>query len=240
MRCLFSSHVEAAFSTNMPAPNQGILRFRSHRYLRQRLLLAVLSGNSIRVDQIRSEDVHVGLRDYEINLLRLLEKVTNGSTIEISVTGERFMNEVSSRLGTSFLFHPGLMPGGSYTHTCHVGRSIGYYLELLIPLAPFCKKAFDITLHGITGEEGRDMTVSPLVGGMLNLGGHDPDCDTASPSPLRRNGRSRAADHETRRSTSRRWTGRIQVPHYSPIEDIAIYRERQDKKDPRCGVSAPP
>jgi RNA 3'-terminal phosphate cyclase len=62
--------------------------------------------------------------------------------------------------GTSFLFHPGLLPGGRYTHTCHPGRSIGYYLEVLIPLAPFGKTSLDVILNGVTGEEGRDMTVS--------------------------------------------------------------------------------
>lgn len=61
--------------------------------------------------------------------------------------------------GTSFLFHPGMLPGGVYTHTCHPSRSIGYYLEAIIPLAPFSKKAFEITMHGVTGEQGRDMTV---------------------------------------------------------------------------------
>lgn len=76
----------------MPAPSKGrkagdLVRFSTHRYLRQRLVLAILSGKSLRVDNIRPDDVHVGLRDYEINLLRLVEKVTNGSTIEISVTG---------------------------------------------------------------------------------------------------------------------------------------------------------
>jgi RNA 3'-terminal phosphate cyclase-like protein len=68
-------------------PRSDILRFTSHRHLRQRILLSILSGKSIRVDAIRSDDVQVGLRDYEINLLRLVEKITNGSTIEISVTG---------------------------------------------------------------------------------------------------------------------------------------------------------
>jgi hypothetical protein len=70
------------------SPRSDILRFTSQRHLRQRILLSILSGRSIRVDAIRSDDVHVGLRDYEINLLRLVEKVTNGTTIEISVTGE--------------------------------------------------------------------------------------------------------------------------------------------------------
>lgn len=60
--------------------------------------------------------------------------------------------------GTSFVFHPGLLPGGAFSHTCHNGRSVGYYLEVLVPLAPFCKKPFSITLNGVTGEEGRDMS----------------------------------------------------------------------------------
>jgi RNA 3'-terminal phosphate cyclase-like protein len=70
-----------------PRPKSDLLRFSTHKYLRQRLVLSILSGRSIRVDGIRSDDVHVGLRDYEVNLLRLIEKITNGSTIEISTTG---------------------------------------------------------------------------------------------------------------------------------------------------------
>ena len=69
-------------------PMSDIIRFSSHQYLRQRIVLCILSGRSIRVDKIRTEDVQIGLRDYEINLLRLVEKVTNGTTIDISVTGE--------------------------------------------------------------------------------------------------------------------------------------------------------
>ena len=71
-----------------PGPSKDILRFTGHRHLRQRILLSILSGKSMRIDGIRSDDVNVGLRDYEVNLLRLVEKVTNGSTIEISVTGK--------------------------------------------------------------------------------------------------------------------------------------------------------
>jgi hypothetical protein len=152
--CSLTTHPTARSTGNMAPtasssrPKSDLLRFTGHAHLRQRVLLSILSGKSIRIDGIRSDDVSVGLREYEINLLRLVEKVTNGTTIEISVTG------------TSFLLHPGLLPGGSYTHTCHVGRSIGYYLEVLVPLGPFCKKPLDVNLYGITGEEGRDMTVS--------------------------------------------------------------------------------
>lgn len=146
-----------------PGPSKDILRFTGHRHLRQRILLSILSGKSMRIDGIRSDDVHVGLRDYEVNLLRLVEKVTNGSTIEISVTGKATLIIFRWPLGTSFILHPGLLPGGSFTHSCHIGRSIGYYLEVLLPLAPFCKKPFNITLYGVTGEEGRDLTVSPIL-----------------------------------------------------------------------------
>ncbi len=64
-----------------------LLQFKTHHHLKERLQLSILSGRSILITQIRPDDVHIGLRDYEISLLRLLEKVTNGSTIEISVTG---------------------------------------------------------------------------------------------------------------------------------------------------------
>jgi RNA 3'-terminal phosphate cyclase-like protein len=82
--------------------------------------------------------------------LRLLEKITNGTTIEISYTG------------TTVLVHPGLLPGGSYTHTCPLTRPIGYFLETLLVLGPFGKRPLDVRLEGITGEEGKDMSVDML------------------------------------------------------------------------------
>lgn len=81
------------------------INYSGHQYLRQRLVLSILSGKSVRVEKIRSEDQNPGLRgglhiffnqllaqgclytDYEVSLLRLLEKVTNGTVIEISATG---------------------------------------------------------------------------------------------------------------------------------------------------------
>lgn len=89
--------------------------------------------------------------DYEVSLLRLVEKITNGTTIEISYTG------------TTILMHPGLLPGGSYSHICPISRSIGYWLEILVALGPFGKKPLEVRLEGITGEEGRDMSVSGLT-----------------------------------------------------------------------------
>jgi RNA 3'-terminal phosphate cyclase-like protein len=67
-----------------------------------------------------------------------LEKVTNGSVVEISYTG------------TSILYRPGAIEGGRIQHDCGIDRSISYYLEPMISLAPFSKKPFVLTMEGIT------------------------------------------------------------------------------------------
>ncbi|SAM08615.1 hypothetical protein [Absidia glauca] len=115
-----------------------LLKFEGHNYLRQRLVLATLSGKIVRIDKIRSDDEDPGIRDYENKFLQLLEKVTNGSTMEISYTG------------TSILYKPGAIMGGRIEHDCGTERSISYFLEPLLVLAPFSKKPFVLTLEGIT------------------------------------------------------------------------------------------
>lgn len=97
----------SVFVTSM-AQTPTLLQFSGHQYLRHRLVISILSGKPIRIDKIRSDDKNPGLRgktsclsvlktsleqfnffpDYEISLLRLLERITNGTVIEISVTGE--------------------------------------------------------------------------------------------------------------------------------------------------------
>ncbi|KAF8844489.1 18S rRNA biogenesis protein [Paxillus ammoniavirescens] len=120
--------------------------YSGHQYLRQRLVLSILSGKPVRIDKIRSEDKNPGLRDYEVSLLRLLEKATNGTSIEISVTG------------TTILLIPGIISGGPVSHDCPLSRSVGYFLEPLIMLAPFSKKPFQLTLRGITTDDN-DLSV---------------------------------------------------------------------------------
>ncbi|KAI0797679.1 18S rRNA biogenesis protein [Abortiporus biennis] len=124
----------------------SVLHFSGHQYLRHRLVLSILSGKPVRIDKIRSDDKNPGLRDYEVSLLRLLERITNGTIIEISVTG------------TAILLKPGIIVGGSITHECPVSRSIGYFLEPIIMLAPFSKKPLNLTLRGITSDE-QDLSV---------------------------------------------------------------------------------
>ncbi|KAI9342380.1 RNA 3'-terminal phosphate cyclase domain-containing protein [Obelidium mucronatum] len=128
-------------SSSTSGPNPSILRFEGHLHLRQRLLLATISGRTVRIDKIRqNEDEFPGLADYEVSFLRLLEKLTNGSHLEISYTG------------SSLLYKPGVITGGKITHDCPPSRAIGYFLEPLIAIAPFAKVAFHLTLNGITND----------------------------------------------------------------------------------------
>ncbi|KAF3815991.1 hypothetical protein GH733_016096 [Mirounga leonina] len=81
------------------------------------------------------------LRDFEASFIRLLDKITNGSRIEINQTG------------TTLYYQPGLLCGGSVEHDCNVLRSIGYYLESLLCLAPFMKHPLRIVLRGVTNDQ---------------------------------------------------------------------------------------
>lgn len=76
--------------------------------------------------------------EYEVSLIRLVTAMTNGSIFELSDTG------------TVLAYTPGLLVGGELEHACCLERGIGYYLEAIMILAPFCKNPVDIKLSGVT------------------------------------------------------------------------------------------
>ncbi|XP_055434139.1 RNA 3'-terminal phosphate cyclase-like protein isoform X2 [Bubalus kerabau] len=117
------------------------LSYSGCNFLRQRLVLSTLSGRPVKIRKIRARDDNPGLRDFEASFIRLLDKVTNGSRIEINQTG------------TTLYYQPGLLYGGSMEHDCSVLRSIGYYLESLLCLAPFMKHPLRIVLRGVTNDQ---------------------------------------------------------------------------------------
>jgi len=119
----------------------------------------------VKITNIRSLDKDPGLRgmlfflhinpafmfhliSYRLRSLvtRLLEKISNGSVIEISHTG------------TAILLKPGVLTGGPVVHDCPLSRSIGYFLEPVVALAPFSKKPLMLSLRGITTDE-KDLSV---------------------------------------------------------------------------------
>ncbi|XP_012270514.1 RNA 3'-terminal phosphate cyclase-like protein [Orussus abietinus] len=123
----------------MPAQmKHNTLIYEGCNHLRYRLLLSTLSGKSVKITDIRSDNDDPGLREFEISFVRLLDKLTNGSRIHINATG------------TDLHYIPGLLVGDSVEHECSTQRGISYYLEAVMALAPFCKKPVEITLKGVT------------------------------------------------------------------------------------------
>ena len=81
--------------------NQGqtssVLEYEGCNFMRLRMVLSTLSGRTLRISNIRSRDTYPGLKEFEANLIRLFDKITNGSKIKVSETG------------TSFTYNPRLL-----------------------------------------------------------------------------------------------------------------------------------
>lgn len=134
----------------------NVLKFEGSNYLRQRLILSTLSGKPVRIIKIRAHSDNPGLQEYEINLIRLLDKITNGSNVEVNETG------------TLLFYQPGILYGGYLEHECSKFKSIGYYLEMLIALGPFCKKPLQIKLFGVTNNQ-EDPSVDQIKYGAIPI-----------------------------------------------------------------------
>ncbi|KAL8642852.1 MAG: hypothetical protein Q9228_000499 [Teloschistes exilis] len=132
----------------MTDPPQIPIRFTTQQAFASRLTIATLTGRPIRISQIRpSSSTNPGLAPHEVSLLRLLEAVTNGSTITISYTG------------TVLEYGPGLITGsasgsgaggGIIRHEVAAGcaRGISYFLIPLCMLAPFSKAPMNVIFTG--------------------------------------------------------------------------------------------
>lgn len=93
----------------------NVLIYKGSNFFKQRLVLSVLSGKSVKITDIRALDDEPGLQEFEVSLIRLLDKITNGTVVELNETG------------TSVFFQPGLLHGGTVEHDCSVQRGIGLY-----------------------------------------------------------------------------------------------------------------
>ncbi|XP_067105823.1 RNA 3'-terminal phosphate cyclase-like protein [Osmerus mordax] len=131
---------EGTFRNNNNSMASHGLTYDGCNFFRQRLVLSTLSGKRVKIRNIRSKDDNPGLRDFEASFIRLLDKVTNGTRIEINQTG------------TMLFYQPGLLYGGTIEHECNTQRSIGFYLEALLMLAPFMKNPLRATLKGVTND----------------------------------------------------------------------------------------
>lgn len=142
-------------NTSTPAPSTSrVIKFTGHHHLRNRLILSLLSHRPILISQIRPSATSPGLLPHEISFLRLLERLTEGTRIEISYTG------------TSFLFHPGVIAGGTVVHQCPVSHGVGWFLEPMLMLGPWGKKDLQLTLKGVT-TDARNASVDVIRTSLL-------------------------------------------------------------------------
>ncbi|CAI5442456.1 unnamed protein product [Caenorhabditis angaria] len=132
------------------------LEFEGCNFFRLRLTYSVLSGRPVKIINIRKDDDAPGIRDFEAKLIGLLEKVTNGTKVEIG------------RTGTHVVFRPGMITGGVVTIDCGTERCISYFLEPLILLSPFCKVAMSIKLKGVTNSPG-ELSVDGMKASWLTV-----------------------------------------------------------------------
>ena len=128
---------------NKVSSTQAPLEFSGHKYLRQILTLSLLSGRQVIIKNIRASHSNPGMLEYEVNLLQLIEKVTNGCQMSINKTGTRL------------IFRPGIIDandGQEVKHDCNLSRNISYYLEVICMLGIFGKTELAVTLTGNTDD----------------------------------------------------------------------------------------
>ena len=119
-------------------------KFQGSALFRWRLLLSTLTHKSICIDNIRSNADKAGLKDYELSFLKILDKLTNGSLIEINETGTKIRYKPGTLVGCASILY----------FKCCTSRSIVYWIEPLIILLLFSKeKQTSITFYGSTYHE---------------------------------------------------------------------------------------
>ncbi len=69
----------ASSSASLLSRDGALLTYDGANFLRARLVLATLRGRAVRVRRVRERHADPGLREHEASLVRLLDKVTNGS-----------------------------------------------------------------------------------------------------------------------------------------------------------------
>ncbi|KAI2614604.1 18S rRNA biogenesis protein [Hypoxylon fragiforme] len=133
----------------MSTPRPEFLKFTGHKSFTSRLILSTLTGRPIHISKIRGNSpTNPGLAPHEVSFLRLLEAVTNGSSMQISYTG------------TTITYQPGLITGAipgfgaadddvvehHIPATCT--RGVTYFLLPLCLLAPFAKSHMNVRFTG--------------------------------------------------------------------------------------------
>jgi RNA 3'-terminal phosphate cyclase-like protein len=121
--------------------NKNLLKMKGSNYFRLKIAYSLLFQKPIEISSIRHNSINPGLSDCEISFLKLVDKITNGTKIEISKTG------------TILKFTPGVITnnyGDILEFDCDLSRNITYYLEGIIPISFYGKESLQLILNGVT------------------------------------------------------------------------------------------
>ena len=150
----FSSSSSSAEGPPPARAAKTTLEYEGTANFRARLVLATLAARPVRIRGIRRDDEAPGLTGFEACFVRLLDKLTNGSHVEINETG------------TTLFYRPGIVVGGAIEHDCSGAspdaRSAGWFIEGVLPLAPFAKKPLDLRLVNCRTNDDLDPSVDYL------------------------------------------------------------------------------
>lgn len=91
----------------------------------------------------------VGIRDFEANFLKFLDRVSSGSQMSVSDSNTRLS------------FSPGLILGGTFSHAVPPSRCVSYIIEAALLLLPFAKYPSEITFTGATQHDD-DLSVDTI------------------------------------------------------------------------------
>jgi len=65
----------------------GFQKLNGSNYFRYKIAYSLLMNKKVEIFNIRADDINPGLTQSEISFLHLIEKITNGTIIDISKTG---------------------------------------------------------------------------------------------------------------------------------------------------------
>ena len=65
----------------------GFQKLNGSNYFRYKIAYSLLMNKKVEITNIRADDINPGLSQSEISFLHLIEKITNGTIVDISKTG---------------------------------------------------------------------------------------------------------------------------------------------------------
>ena len=123
---------------------QQSLSFSDRSLFRYYLIASLLSNKSINLK------LPTRIQTHEANFLHFLSRLTSGTKFEVSPDGR------------SVAMRPGVVEGGTLTHTCCGTRGLGYWVEAACILCPFAKSSTEITLTSVVTNHSLDLGIDVL------------------------------------------------------------------------------